>query len=124
MYMQDLSAIIGLPAALKTTMEVLLTKLDWEGYITLSPRFRKSCCRLLKIKETTFRNRLLALTKYKMLVRESTNEYMVNPHFFARGEWKKILEQRSAFTLKVTYSEKNGRTITTERTEEQHELNL
>lgn len=122
MYIDDLCDLMHIPAAQKQTLELLIRKLDYEGFITLSPRYRKQLCERLKIKDQTFRNRLAALCKTGVMRRHSTNEYEVNPRYFARGEWRHICERREAFKMTVKYSE-NGREIITEA-EEQPELQL
>jgi hypothetical protein len=114
LYIDDLCAIVDIPDSLKTVLLQMLRKLDYDGYITLSTRFRKELCEKLSIKDQTLRNRLTDLVKKQLLIKDGTNEYIANPHYFARGDWKKIIEQREAFTMKITYSD-NGRTIITER---------
>lgn len=111
MYINDLCDLKGVPAALKATLIELLRKLDYEGFITLSPRSRQAICERLGIRDQSFRNQLTKLCKSKILVREGTNEYAANPKYFGRGEWKNIIEQRRAFELKIQYSEA-GRSIT------------
>jgi len=44
----------------------MLKKLDYEGYITLSTRFRKLMCEELGIKDQTLRNRIGLLLKTKI----------------------------------------------------------
>lgn len=112
MYIDDLCTLKNVPDSLKNTLFLLMQKLDYEGYITLSKRFRAQCCEKLGIKDQSFRNNLAKLCKHRLLIRESTNEYMVNPHYFARGDWKKVCEQRQSFTMKISYDE-NGRNIET-----------
>ena len=119
MYIDDLCAIENVPNALKSTLLALLKKLDYAGYITLSKRFRKEVCKELKIEDGTLRNRLTALCKSNLLHRDSTNEYMVNPNYFARGDWKTICEKREEFELRIKYSEK-GRSITTKALGDKH----
>ncbi|QGP61547.1 hypothetical protein PsalMR5_04324 (plasmid) [Piscirickettsia salmonis] len=55
-------------------------------------------------------------TEVATLTHEGVNEYIANPFYFARGDWKKIVEQREAFQMKITYTEQ-GRTITTAQIE-------
>lgn len=112
MYLDDLCVIISVPDAHKTLLLSLLRRLDFEGYIILSPRARKDIAKSLNIADQTFRNRLNDLCKKDLLRRVSTNEYQVNPTYFAKGEWKSICAQRSAFQMRVTYNEK-GRSIET-----------
>jgi hypothetical protein len=121
LYIDDLCALAQVPESLKSTLLLLLRKLDYDGYITLSPRFRKDACARLGIEEKTLRNRLVMLVQKEMLIRNGTNEYLANPFYFARGDWKSIVEQRQAFQMRITYSE-SGRKIRTKKTEEQQEL--
>ncbi|WP_187153343.1 replication/maintenance protein RepL [Candidatus Arsenophonus triatominarum] len=114
MYIDDICSMIKVPDSLKNVLFLMLRKLDYDGYMTLSTRYRKSMCDQLSIKDGTLRNRLALLVKKGFVLSEGGNEYLANPKFFARGEWKSIIEQRSAFELKIKYSE-DGREITTER---------
>lgn len=123
MYIDDLCLLADVAESLKKTLLVLLKKLDYEGYITLSPRFREATCKTLGVKDQTFRNYLRELVKKQMLVREGTNEYRVNPRYFARGDWRSVCEQRKSFEMRIKYTEK-GREITTTRSEEQLGLDL
>jgi hypothetical protein len=120
MYIDDLCQLMEVPAADRKTLELLLRKLDYEGFITLSPRFRKETCERLKIKGQTFRNRLNRLCKSSIIRLHSTNEYEVNPRYFARGEWRSICERRESFEMRIRYSDK-GREIITDK-EEQPDL--
>lgn len=124
MYLDDICGLINVPDSHKALLLTLLRRLDYEGFITLSPRSRKEIAKGLGIADQTFRNRLNELCKCGLIRRESTNEYLVNPKYFARGEWKKICTQREAFKLTITYSEKGGRSIETEKVAEQAELPL
>ncbi|EGX9017147.1 replication/maintenance protein RepL [Salmonella enterica] len=114
MYIDDLCAIVNIPNSLKDILFLILRKLDYDGYITLSTRYRKLICENLKIKDGTLRNRLNLLVKNGFIISEGGNEYLANPNLFARGEWKTIIEQRASFELKIKYNE-NGRTIITEK---------
>lgn len=114
MYIDDICSIVKIPDSLKNVLFLMLRKLDYDGYITLSTRYRKLMCEELNIKDGTLRNRLALLVKKEFVLSEGGNEYLANPRFFARGEWRAIVEQRAAFELKIKYSE-DGREITTER---------
>ena len=123
LYLDDLCQLIKVPDAQKALLLALLRRLDFEGYIILSARARKDIAAGLGIADQTFRNRLNDLCKAGVLSRISTNEYQANPHYFARGEWKAICARREAFRVEITYSDK-GRTIKTNKVEEQQELPL
>lgn len=123
MYLDDLCVFVSAPDALKTLLVSLLRRLDFDGYIPLTPRARKEIAKGLGIADQTFRNRLNELCKKGLICRVSTNEYQANPAYFARGEWKAICAQRKAFQLRITYSTK-GREISTEGVAQQEELPL
>lgn len=124
MYLDDLCGLIKVPDGHKGLLISLLRRLDYDGYIVLSPRSRKEIAASMGIADQTFRNRLNELCKTGVIHRASTNEYLVNPTYFARGEWRTICSQREAFQLKITYSDK-GRKIETGKVEaEQCELPL
>ena len=110
MYIEDLCSLKGVPNADQSVLRTLLLRLDFEGYVYLSPRYRKAICNQLDISEKTLRNRLASLVKANLIISVSRGEYMVNPNYFARGNWKNVCEQRKAFSLHITYSEK-GKTI-------------
>lgn len=113
MYLDDLSNLIGLKASLKDTLYLMLRRLDWHGVIVLSGNFRQQCCAELNIKESTLRNRIALLCRYKLLERRATNEYSVNPHYFARGDWKKITQRRESFKVVIEYNYNGTREIST-----------
>lgn len=117
MYLDDICGLINVPDSHKALLLALLRRLDYQGFIIMSPRSRKEIAKSLGIADQTFRNRLNELCKCGLLRRESTNEYLVNPKYFARGEWKNICTQRDAFQLTITYSEK-GRSINTGKADE------
>ena len=124
MYIEDLCSINGLSDADQALLRFLLIRLDYDGYVTLSPRIRESITKQLGIKKQTFKNRLHKLVQSDIIKPASRNEYLVNPKYFARGEWKKICQQRQNYQLIITYSE-NGRSIETkgiETTEEQKDM--
>ena len=111
MYIADLCAIKGVSDADQALLRHLLVKLDYDGYVTLSPRSREVISRNLRISIKTFRNRLARLAKSGLIKSTSMNEYMVNPNYFARGQWKDVCKQRKKFNLIVSYSDEAERKI-------------
>lgn len=116
MYLDDLSDILNIPNAQRTVLDLMLPKLDYDGYITLSTRYRREMSDKLGINDQSLRNSISKLVKAGVIQNSGRGEYRVNPYLFARGEWKNIVEQRQDFTLKITYSE-GGRKIVTEKSE-------
>lgn len=113
MYIDDLCAVVNAPNSLKDILLMILRKLDYDGYITLSTRYRKQICAELNIKDGTLRNRLSALVKRGFVYSEGGNEYLANPNLFARGDWKSIVEQRSDFEMKIRYTSNGEKIIST-----------
>jgi hypothetical protein len=112
MYLDDLCVFASVSESHKKLLIALLRRLDYEGYIILSARARKEMAASLGWGDGAYRNKLNELCKKNLLRRCSTNEYAVNPQYFARGEWKQICMQRKAFQMRITYDER-GRTVET-----------
>jgi|TARA_B110000503_G_C6912548_1_gene315299 hypothetical protein len=114
MYLDDLCALKHVPKAKRALLEMLLKKLDYDGYINLSPRYRDILCKQLGIKPQSLRNSIMDLCKAKLIKNVSTNEFSVNPYYFAKGDWKTVVEQRRNFHLTVAYNANGTRTISTD----------
>lgn len=112
MYIDDLSTLLNIPDAPKNVLTLILKKLDYDGYITLSARYKKEVAEMLGIKVQSVSNNINKLVKAGVIKNAGYGEYKVNPNLFARGDWKTVLEQRLSFDMVVSYSEK-GRTIKT-----------
>ncbi len=63
MYIDDLCAVVNAPNSLKDVLLLALRKLDYDGYLSLSTRYRKQICTQLDITDGTLRNRVSALVK-------------------------------------------------------------
>lgn len=123
MYIHDLSQMLNIPKAEEELLRMLLMKLDYEGYMSISKRFRERLCEKLGIKDQVLRNKLTKLVKAGAIINTSYGEYMANPEYFARGQWQDICENKKVFEMKIRYSEK-GREIITEAVEEQTEMDI
>jgi predicted transcriptional regulator len=110
MYIDDLSHFIGLKDRHKEIVFELIKKLDFEGMITLTPRSRQAISERLKISDQSFRNYLSEVVKTGLLKRISHNEFLVNPHYFARGDWNSVYDRRKEFVMEIRYTDK-GRKI-------------
>lgn len=115
MYIRDLCRIQGVGDADQALLRHLLARLDFDGYVTLSPRSKESICASLGVTAKTFRNRLTRLVSADIIKGACRNEYQVNPKFFARGKWKDVCAQKDRYELdiSISYSEAGGRQITT-----------
>lgn len=124
MYVQDLCCVLGVSNADQSLLRHLLARLDYEGFVVVTTRIRESIAQALNINQKTLRNRLNSLVKANLIKPVSRNDYRVNPDFFARGDWKKICEQKLSYSMNITYNSK-GRTISTEaRGAEEEQLDI
>lgn len=120
MYIDDLSHFIGLKERHKEVVFELIRKLDFEGMITLTPRTRASIAERLGITDQSFRNYLSEVVKTGLFKRISHNEFEVNPHYFARGDWQSVYSRRKEFVMEIRYTDK-GRKITSSAAEREPE---
>lgn len=104
LYIDDICAMNDVPDAARKLLNLLLKRLGYDGYITLSARSRKEMAAQLGWTDPTFRNQLSKLCKSGLITGHGQNEYMANPNYFGRGEWKAIIAQRKAFELTITYN--------------------
>ena len=116
MYLNDLCAMAGVSNPDQALLRHLLAKLDYDGYVAITPRVRQSIMYSLDIASKTLQNRLSRLVKADLISNSCKGEYKVNPHYFAKGDWKAICELREAYKLEVIY-DKDVRTVTTGTTE-------
>jgi hypothetical protein len=123
MYLDDLCSFVELPESPKKLLLMMLRRVDYQGYVILSARARREMAASLGWGDGAFRNKLGDLCKKELLIRCSTNEYAVNPNYFARGDWKTICEQRKEFQMLITYGPE-GRTVQTSAVPSQEELDL
>jgi hypothetical protein len=112
LYLQDLGAILDVPAGPQTVLLALMRKLDWEGMITLSPAARSRIADSLKIKAHTLANYITTLCDKHIIRRVGRGEYEVNPHLMAKGDWNEVMKRRAGFRLTVVYSRDGTKTVT------------
>ena len=109
MYLDDLSKLIGLQSGATMVLHELVSKIDYDGIVTITKGTRERIAKKLNMKESSVRNRISDLTKENVLRRTGYCEYEMNPHLFAKGEWNDIRKRRSNFKLEITYTEQNER---------------
>lgn len=113
MYVQDLGNLMELTGGQKTLLYALVGKIDFEGIISLNASSRKRLAKNCGLSDGAFRNGISALCKKEILRRVAANEYEVNPHYFAKGEWRQINQRRKDFELRIRYTQDGGREVTT-----------
>ena len=110
MYIDDLSHFVGLKERHKEIVFELIKKMDFSGMVTLTARTRGLIAETLGISDQSFRNYLSEVVKTGLFKRISHNEFEVNPHYFARGDWQSVYTRRKDFVMEIRYTKK-GRKI-------------
>lgn len=126
MYIEDISRLFDVSQGPRAVLYQLVRKLDYDGFISLTPASRARIASSCGLGIGTFNNYLTQLCKAAILRNVGRGEYEMNPHLFAKGEWKDISKRRQAFQLSITYQDGKriikGNTINAE--DEQKEFDL
>lgn len=105
-YMQDISAVLGLEPAEQVVFRACCANMTFGNRIFLIKRTKMYLEQQTGYKFNTIRATITKLVKKNLLFREDTSTYIVNPNFAARGKWEDI----KALRLVIDYSAQ-GRNI-------------
>jgi len=127
-YIEDVCLLNRVPKSQQDVLYHLIKKLDYDGFITISTRYRQQICNALDIKPQTLSNKIQALCKAGLIKVTSKNEYEANPHFFGRGSWVDIYNRRSkgdfSVTIKYTSDGKKEFSTSSASKEENKDISL
>lgn len=112
MYIEDLSKILSIRPGPQNLLHLLASSADYENVIELTSRKRERMCVMLGITKQSFANYLFYLKKVDVIRDLGGQELMLNPHYFAKGNWIDIERQRSTYLMTVTYTPDGQREIT------------
>lgn len=111
MYIDDISKIVGLSAGAQNVLYELVTKIDYDGIVTVTKGTRDRIAAKTGLKETTVRNRISDLSASGIIKKAGYCEYEMNPNLFAKGDWQDIYKRRCGFKLEINYSKDGVRTL-------------
>jgi hypothetical protein len=111
MYIDDVGRLLDVPAGPRMVLYQLARRLDYEGYISLTPAGRERIAKACDIGVRTMSNYLTDLCKAGIIRHAGRGEYEMNPHLFAKGDWKDIAKRRLDFELSIHYSADGKKTI-------------
>lgn len=111
MYIEDIGRMSGLQSAHAEILFYVAAMVDYDGIVMLSGRRKKIIADSFGGSVKTVDNAITAYIKSGLLFRVARGEYELNPSLFARGEWKTIMERRTAFMVNIKYSLENGRKV-------------
>lgn len=114
MYVQDLGNLMALTGGQKNLLYALAGKIGFDGIISLNAASRRRLAKACGLSDGAFRNAMSTLCKKQILRRIESNEYEVNPHYFAKGEWRAISQRRQDFELRIRYTADGRREVSTE----------
>ena len=115
MYIDDLANLTHIQKGPRGLLYELAKRIDFDGYISLNKIIRKKIAERLSLQPATLSNYLVELKRKSLLIEECRNVFILNPQYFARGDWTKICKNREKFNslvLSITYSASGSRTIT------------
>lgn len=110
-YVTDIANILELTGAGTKLLHVILQKMDWENIITLTSRYKLELSEKTGIKTNHINNLLVDFVKKNLFKRLSRSEYLVNPHYFSKGDWSETLKKRGDWQLTITYKNNEEKII-------------
>ena len=110
MYVADLSNLVGLKEGHGRILPFIAASVGYDGFISLAGGRKARIAMTAGCSLKSVNNAITEYVRAGILIRAGRAEYELNPHFFAKGEWRNIRERRLSFTAKINYSSA-GRTI-------------
>lgn len=97
LYVNEISRLYDLRSLQKEVLLELATRSGYTGEVSLGPRLKSSIAFRLNTTLPTLDNTLSFLVKKGLMKRVGRGEFLLDPHIFARGDWKDILERRATY---------------------------
>jgi len=105
-YLCDLDIIFALPKGVIRVLYRLFDNVQFnKNTIDLNAAIKRQIARELGIKFESIDNALVKLCKANFLLRIDTGSYLLNPYYFAKGDWKNVVEIRKK--VEAVYDESN-----------------
>ena len=109
-YLCDLDIIFALPKGVIRLLYRLFDNVQFnKNTIDLNAAIKRLIAKDLGIKFESIDNALVKLCKANILLRIDTGSYLLNPYYFAKGDWKNVVEMRK--TVEPVYDESNQLTF-------------
>lgn len=111
LYIDDLGRMMGLQESHRSVLIYVAASVGYDGFVTLTLARKARIAATVGVAVKTVDNAISEFVKTGVLRREGRAEYELNPNLFARGDWSQIRERREAFSVYLSYSSANGRSI-------------
>lgn len=124
MYIDDIAKLNDLGRTSQRLLFALVKRIGYDSWIHVNKKTNREIAIEIGIKSVqTIYNELRKLVNADVLRKEdgSRGSYMLNPEYFAKGEWKNIRQLRKDYKLilKITY-DKDGRKVETDFQKDVH----
>lgn len=106
LYLKDIMYLQDLPTGLNAVLYQLLTRLEYDGTITVNGFRKEQIAQQTKLSVSTINHALTKFVQSHVLDRIGKGTYRANPYLFGKGNWKDIHRIR----MEVSYS-LEGKTI-------------
>lgn len=108
LYLDLLSDINNTPLGTRNVLNCMLKRLQYDGLVLIRPRVLErialECDYKGKNKIQQVRNKIAELVRIGILQREDVGTYAVNPYYFGRGDWRKVLSERESGIYGVKFT--------------------
>lgn len=97
LYTDNIRYLMNLPKSNLNVLLLIFEVADYSnrgGYILLPAGRKKQFCKVLGIGMSSLNSVISELVKTKLLIRESTGLYKMNPWLFGKGGWADIVTER------------------------------
>lgn len=103
LYIEDIGLLHQISKSCTSLIYEMLKFMDFSGEIVLVPHRRKIICEKSNIRPTSLRTMICTLVSKNIIKRKSPMVYIMNPAYFAKGDWSNIRKQRDDFTFIINY---------------------
>ena len=111
MYVSDIANLYQLCPGAERVLLCLATMVDYKSRVIVPKYIKQEIANLTKLKLAVVANKLSELVKVGAIAKLGGGAYMLNPMYFAKGQWHEISKHRNAFIeMKITYKG-NKRTV-------------
>lgn len=97
LYTDNIRFLMNLPKSSLNALLLIFEVADYSnrgGYVSLPAGKKKQFCEVLGIEMSSFNSTLSELVKTRLLIREGTGLYKLNPWLFGKGSWADIVVER------------------------------
>jgi len=108
-YLDDILYLSDLPKGLNSILYALLKRMAYGNQLVINAALKRQIAAEVHLSTSSINNAITKFVKGKLLKREDTGLYIVNPQLFGKGAWK----DNAKIRLTATY-DFSGRTIMAE----------